>query len=53
MQFKQERVPIEKSQLEEIIGQDKGHLIASTACLGGELADIILNDKFADFYHDN
>lgn len=32
-----ERVPTVKAELEEIIGDDKGHLIASTACLGGEL----------------
>lgn len=50
VQFKMERVPIEKKQLEEIIGDNKGHLIASTACLGGELADIIVNDKFDEFY---
>ena len=35
-QVGQERVPTIKSELEEIIGEDKGHLIASTACLGGE-----------------
>jgi len=32
-----ERVPTLKSDLEHIIGQDKGHLIASSACLGGQL----------------
>lgn len=37
-QVGQERVPTIKSELEEIIGEDKGHLIASTACLGGEFA---------------
>jgi len=33
-----ERVPISKKEVEEIIGDNKGHLIASTACLGSELA---------------
>jgi len=33
-----ERVPISKREVEEIIGENKGHLIASTACLGSELA---------------
>jgi DNA polymerase-3 subunit alpha len=37
-----ERVPITYSQLEEIIGDDKGHLIASTACLGGFLPNTLL-----------
>lgn len=31
------RTLIDKQQLENIIGEDKGHLLASTACLGGEL----------------
>ncbi len=37
-----ERVPIEKKQLSEIMKDYKGHLIASTACLGGELAKLII-----------
>lgn len=37
---KMERVPIEKRQLEEIIGDDKGHLAVTSACLGGEVADL-------------
>lgn len=37
-----ERVPISKKQLKEIIGQDKGHIVATTACLGGELAKLTL-----------
>lgn len=36
-QANQERVPTVKSELEAIIGENKGHLIASTACMGGEL----------------
>lgn len=46
VQFKMERVPIEKRQVEEIIGNNKGHLIASTACLGGELPHAILNNDY-------
>lgn len=40
-----ERTPISKHQLAEIIGEDKGHLVASTACAGGELAYWILNNN--------
>lgn len=46
------RTPIEKKQLEEIIGDEKGHIIAQTACIGGELAYWILNnmpDKCLEF----
>ena len=35
------RTLIDKSQLENIIGDNKGHLIAQTACLGGELALLV------------
>lgn len=37
-----ERTPLEKSQLARIIGEEKGNLIASTACLGGELPQLLL-----------
>ena len=37
-----ERVPIEKKQLADIMKHYKGHLIGSTACLGGELSKEIL-----------
>ncbi len=37
-----ERVPIDKMQLQDIIGKNKGHLVASTACLGGELPQLYL-----------
>jgi DNA polymerase-3 subunit alpha len=43
-----ERVPTIKRELEEIIGNDKGHLIAQTACLGGEFATNVLK-----YYRDN
>ena len=37
-----ERVPTLKNDLEEIIGQNPGHIIATSACLGGELSSCIL-----------
>lgn len=37
-----ERVPTLKSELEEIIKKDPGHLIATSACLGGELSSNVL-----------
>lgn len=39
------RVPTYYSDLEEIIGQNKGHIIGSTACLGGVLPTQILKWK--------
>ena len=44
------RVPTYYSDLEEIIGANPGHIIASTACIGGWLGQFILshfkNDEF-------
>ena len=37
----QERVPTLKKELVEVIGENKGHLIASTACLAGELPTLV------------
>ncbi|MCD3200171.1 DNA polymerase III subunit alpha [Clostridium botulinum C] len=37
-----ERVPTFYSDFEDVIGDDKGHLIGSTACLGGYIAQNIL-----------
>lgn len=42
---KMERVPTIKQTLAEIIGKDKGHIIALTACAGGELAHWILKNN--------
>lgn len=39
---KMERVPITKDQVAEIIGNNKGHLIAGTACLGSEFSQSVL-----------
>lgn len=37
-----ERVPTFYSDVEEIVGQNPGHLIASTACLGGEFPKLTM-----------
>ena len=37
-----ERVPTLKSDLERIVGANPGHLIATTACIGGELSATVL-----------
>ena len=37
-----ERVPTLKSELEEIVMRNPGHLIATSACLGGELSSCII-----------
>lgn len=37
-----ERVPLLKSELSEIMKKYKGHVIATTACLGGELSSCLL-----------
>jgi len=42
-QGKMERVPTIKHELESIIGDNKGNLIATSACLGGELPNYILS----------
>lgn len=38
-----ERVPITKNELSSIMNKYKGHLIATTACAGGELSTLALN----------
>lgn len=38
-----ERVPLLKDELKNIISRFKGHLIATSACLGGELGTSVLN----------
>ena len=48
-----ERVPTLKSELEKIVKENPGHLIATTACLGGELSTLVLEmenaRKIGDF----
>ena len=39
MTGKMRRTPIDKKQIEDIIGDNKGNLLVSTACLGSELAE--------------
>ena len=41
-----ERVPTYYSDIEEIIGSNPGHVIASTACLGGQLTNFINSGDF-------
>jgi len=57
-----ERVPTLKSELEEIMSKYRGHVIATSACIGGELSSNALlmaqaesvNDmKSAQVYYDN
>ena len=38
-----ERVPLEKNELTSIVKKYPGHLIATTACIGGELSTLALN----------
>ena len=42
MKNKMRRVPTYYSDLEEIIGENRGHLIASTACIGGYIGRQLL-----------
>ena len=39
---RQERVPTTKDELKNIVERYKGHLIATTACIGGELPSLLL-----------
>ena len=49
---KMERVPLLKSELKEIVSKSKGHLIATTACIGGELGTEILKAEEAEAVKD-
>lgn len=42
---KMRRVPNDKKQIQEVIGNEKGHLLASTACIGGEFASYFLKNE--------
>ena len=48
-----ERVPTLKSDLKRIVREDPGHLIATTACMGGELSTLALNMHNARHVGDN
>lgn len=39
-----DRVPTFYSDIEQVVGMDPGHLVASTACLGGEFPKLVEND---------
>lgn len=43
------RVPTYYSDLIEVIGKNKGHVIFSTACIGGKLGQMILNGVEEDY----
>ena len=43
-----DRTPTVKSQLQEIMKRYKGHIVASTACLGGELPQLIFELQEAE-----
>ena len=43
-----ERVPITKEELKKIMSKYKGHVIASTACMGGELSTAAYNMACAE-----
>lgn len=45
MSGKMRRVPTYYSDLEEVIGSNPGHVIGSTACIGGALGSQLLNYK--------
>ena len=41
-----QRVPTYMSDIEEIIGSNQGHIVGSTACLGGKLGQSILREEY-------
>jgi len=45
-----ERLPTFYSDLEQIIGQNPGHVVASTACLGGEFDKLVLDGNAEGAY---
>ena len=47
-----ERVPLLKNEMAEIMNKYKGHVIATTACIGGELGQEILLAEKAESIHD-
>ena len=47
-----ERVPITKEELSKIMSKYKGHVVASTACMGGELSTAAYNMVCAETVND-
>lgn len=39
------RTPTKMSDIEEVIGDDKGHIIASSACLGGSIPKLLMSAR--------
>lgn len=48
-----ERVPTLKSELKEVVMRNPGHLLATSACLGGELSSSIIEMEHARHIEDN
>lgn len=48
-----ERVPTLKSELEELVLKNPGHLVSTTACLGGETAALVNELLSAEHSHDD
>ena len=46
-----ERVPTYYSDIENIIGSNKGHIIGSTACIGGQFPKLILKKEYQKAYN--
>lgn len=44
------RRPTYYSDLEEIVGNNQGHIIASTACLGSKIDKLLLEDKWEEAF---
>ena len=55
MKNRMRRVPTYYSDIEEIIGSNPGHVIASSACLGGYLGTKLLaassREKYEDYFN--
>ena len=50
---KMERVPLLKLEMADIMSRYKGHIIATTACMGGELSSEIIAAEEAEAVRDN
>ena len=48
-----ERVPVTKEELAEIMDKYRGHVVASTACMGGELSTAAYNMALAEEVNDS
>lgn len=48
-----ERVPITKDELAKVMSKYKGHIVATTACMGGELSAAAYNMSLAESVNDS